>query len=161
MSNYVPSKSFRPSPQPPHAYTLAFPFPPTSPVLPLIDEKADTGKFIRSILKNRDQVLGKRIYGAVDYYSTARMAKEFEELKPVDGKGAQAIELPAQVFQGIMESTGMPKFAAEEITENMTMLTDCGYYGGASLEESHGILDEPLTTWKDFIAKEKEFAALK
>jgi uncharacterized protein YbjT (DUF2867 family) len=48
-------------------YNFALPIATDSPI-PLFDTARDTGKFIKGILLHRGQTLGKRIYGATDYY---------------------------------------------------------------------------------------------
>ncbi|PNH26300.1 hypothetical protein VD0002_g8261 [Verticillium dahliae] len=42
----------------------------------------------------------------------------------------------------------------------MRLMDEGGYYGGASLDESHALLEEPLTSWKEFIAKAPAFKDL-
>jgi hypothetical protein len=140
MSNFVPQKSFRPSPQPPYAFTLALPGVPTDKkVIPLIWAEEDTGKFVKGILKNRDSLLGKRVLAADRYYSTEEMVQIFSEVKPEAGKGAQAIEMPPQAYRGILMKGGMPEFVAEELSENFEMCAQCGYFGGADVEEFHSV----------------------
>lgn len=141
-------------------YTIALPIPPTT-TMPLYDHIEDTGKFVKAILMKPKQTLGKQIYGAQDYYSMERLAKEFEQVKPVDGKGAMAIEVPHDVYKGFLSKAGMPPFVQEELLQNFLLNVDPGYYGGASLEESQAILDEPLTTWKQHLEKSEVIKDLK
>jgi uncharacterized protein YbjT (DUF2867 family) len=160
MTNFTPKASFRPAPDPPHAWTIALPTPVKEKIMPLLWAEEDTGKFVKGILKHRDQVLGKRVLGADTYYSAEEMVRIFEEVKPRAGKGAQAIQLPPAVYRGILEKKGLPPRAAEELSENFEMLAQCGYYDKATFEESHALLDEPVNTWRDFISKAKVFADL-
>jgi hypothetical protein len=105
----------------------------------LIWAEEDTGKFVKGILKHRDQLLGKRIYAAAKYYSAEQMVREFEEVKPQAGKGAKAVQLPTDVYRGIMEKTGMPPHIAEELSQNFEMLEKPGYFDGADVEEFHWV----------------------
>lgn len=139
MSNFVPTKSFRPSPQPPHAFTLALPIPKDKKVIPLIWAEEDMGKFVKGILKNRDSLLGKRVLAADRYYSPEEMVQIFSEVKPEAGKGAQAVTLPPQTYRGILMNSGLPEFVAEELSENFEMCAQCGYFDGADVEADHSV----------------------
>ncbi|MCJ1258052.1 hypothetical protein MMC24_005881 [Lignoscripta atroalba] len=141
-------------------YALPLPIPTTAPI-PMLDQKADAGKFIKAILLNREKTLGKRILGAADYYTVEQIVEEFKALKPEASKGAKAVEVRVDDFRAGMISGGAPEVLADEMTENMLLMDQFGYYGGADLGESHSILSDPLTTWKDFIAKDPAFAKLK
>lgn len=44
---------------------------------------------------------------------------------------------------------------AQEMLENHLLIQEPGYYGGESLEKSHAILDQKLTTWKEFVIENK------
>lgn len=139
MSNFSPKGSFRPSPQPPHAFTLLVPFPTDKPVIPLLHTQEDTGKYVKGILKNRDQLLGKRIYAAERYYSAEEMVREFEAVKPEAGKGAQAVQLPVEAFRGILQKGGMTPDIAEELSQNFEVMNQAGYFDGADLKESQAV----------------------
>ena len=158
-------------------WTLGLPVPTSAPV-PLLATVEDTGKFVKGILLNREKVLGKRIYGATAYYSVAEIAKEFQEVFPQAGKTAKAVELPNEVFKSGLGKSGMPEEGQEELLQNMRLMHEFGYYGGAKLDESHSvssfpngftttrliisqILVDKLTTWKEYMAKAKPFADLK
>lgn len=136
MSN-LPGGMLRQAP-PNNDWTLALPIPGTSPV-PLLNTAGDTGKFVKGILLNREKTLGKRIYGATDYYTLEEMVKQFKELYPEAGKTAKTLELPHQVFKDILGKSGMPEEGREELLQNMRLLNEFGYYGGAKLDESHSV----------------------
>ena len=179
MSN-LPGKMVRPSPVT-GAYTLALPIPTSSP-MPLIDTETDTGKFVKGILLNREKALGKQILGATDYYTPTQIIETFKASKPIDSKDAVAVEIPGEVFKGFLGKTGAPPAIQEEMLQNMQLMgmSEFGYYGGASLAESHSvsllksmhssdlrlikfskILVDPLTTWQQYIAKSPVWAELK
>lgn len=141
-------------------YTLAMAMPDNAPV-PLFATELDTGKYGKAIFQKREQVLGKRVLEAVDYVTPAQMVKEFQEVYPQAGEGAKFFELSEQMFIGALKGNGMPDFAAEELWENMQLIPRFGYFGGDSLDFSKSILDEPLTTWKEYIKKNPAYKDLK
>jgi len=155
----LPGGMFRQLP-PNNDWTLGLPIPGTAPV-PLLDAAEDTGKFVKGILLHREKTLGKRIYGATDYYTLDQIVAQFKELYPEAGNSAKVVELPQNVFKGILAQAGQSEEGATELTENMLLMNDFGYYGGADLKESHEVLVDKLTTWKDFMAKSEAFATLK
>lgn len=117
-----------PSPQPPHAYTMALPMPPSTPI-PFLDTADDTGKFVKAMVMKRDQVLGKHVLAATDYYPASEVPKIFEKVKPEAGKGAQFMTLDKDTYKGFLANAGMPDFVQEELYENMAFLDEFGYYG--------------------------------
>ncbi|KAG4035110.1 hypothetical protein MFRU_002g04570 [Monilinia fructicola] len=157
MSN-IPGQMLRQLP-PDNKWKLAFPIPASAPV-PLLATVEDTGKFVKGILLNREKVLGKRIYGATKYYTLTEILNDFKEQFPVAGEGAENVELPHDVYKGILGSFGLNSDAQEELLQNMRLLNEFGYYGGDTLEPSQSILVDKLTTWKEFIAKSPAFAGL-
>jgi hypothetical protein len=136
MSN-LPGGMFRQAP-PNNDWTLGLPIPASSPV-PLLDTADDTGKFVKGILLNREKTLGKRIYGATDYYTLTQLVEQFKEVYPEAGKTAKTVELPHQVYKDVLVKSGYPEEGAEELLQNMRLLNEYGYYGGASLDESHSV----------------------
>jgi len=158
MSN-LPGKMLRQLP-PNNDWTLGLPIPTSAPV-PLLDTEKDTGTFVKGILLNREKALGKRIYGATNYYTVEEIVKEFKEQYPEAGKTAKAVELPHDVFKGILAKAGTPEESAEELLQNIRLMNEFGYYGGADLKESHSVLVDKLTTWKEYMAKSEAFADLK
>ncbi|KAL8747050.1 MAG: hypothetical protein Q9190_001015 [Brigantiaea leucoxantha] len=151
MSNLA--SSVQPSPQPPNAYTLALPMPPTTPI-PFFDAADDTGKFVKAMVTKRDQVLGKNVLAATDYYAIEDTVKAFSQVKKEAGKGAQFMQVDKDTYKGFLLGAGMPDFAAEELYENMAFMDEFGYYGKESLDWSLSLLDEKPTTIAEYIAKE-------
>ena len=158
MSNF-PGGMFRQVP-PNNDWTLGLPIPGSSPV-PLLDTTEDTGKFVKGILLNREKALGKRILGATDYYTLDQLVAQFKEVFPVAGQNAKMVELPHEMFTKMLGQAGQSEKAADELLENMRLLNEFGYYGGADLKESHEVLVDKLVTWKEFMAKAPAFADLK
>ncbi|OAA66922.1 NAD(P)-binding domain protein [Niveomyces insectorum RCEF 264] len=128
-------------------YTFAVPTAPDQTQLPLLDTAEDLGKFVKASIKNRDKMLGHRVLAATDYYTATQVASEFAE---VTGHKAQAVQIPEDTFKSFN-----PPAAAQEMLENMLLLQDPGYFAGESLAPSKALVDEPPTTWKDFVAKNK------
>lgn len=116
---------------------LALPIPADSPI-PLFDTENDTGIFVKAMFLNEEKVLGKRVYGATDYYTPTEIIEQFKQLYPAAGD-AGFNQLPHEVFKGIMAQTGAPEVIQEEMLQNMRLMPEFGYYGGESLEFSHSV----------------------
>ncbi|KAL1797068.1 hypothetical protein ACET3X_005608 [Alternaria dauci] len=112
---------------------------------PLIDIKSDTGKFVKSIIKNRQSVLGARIFGAQDYYTPIQI---LDQLAKVTGKKTSFLQVDENTYKSFL-----PEFMAEELLQNHLFIENPGYYGGERLEKSHEILDEKLVGLKEFLEK--------
>ncbi|KIX08900.1 uncharacterized protein Z518_03557 [Rhinocladiella mackenziei CBS 650.93] len=156
MSN-IPGQSLNNKQGP---YNFALPIPTNSPI-PLFDTEADTGKFVKGILLNREKVLGARIYGASGYYTPERIIADFQAVKPKDGQGGRALQVPEEMFKKVLASKGLPPPLQEEMLQNMLLMPQFGYFGGADLKQSQSIVDEPLTTWKEFVAKASVWAEVR
>jgi len=141
-------------------WVFALPIPESSP-MPLLDNEEDTGKFVKAILIHRDTLLGKRIFAAAEYLTIKEIIEQFKEVKPEAGKGARFKQLSHEEYKGALSGMGMPEIGAEDLLQNMRLMPEFGYFGGEGLEESQKILDEPLTTWKEYVAKSKVWADLK
>ena len=183
MSNF-PGSMFRQLP-PSDDWTIALPMPASTPI-PFLDAGDDTGKFVKGILTHRDNVLGKRVLAATDYYTPSDAITIFKELFPRAGKSAKFVQMSKDDYKGALAQAGMPEKAQQELYENMAFMNDYGYYGKGSLAESHEvnftffflyfdflylpslhrltlflkILNEKPTTLKDFFAKAKAFEGL-
>ncbi|TDZ32055.1 NmrA-like family domain-containing protein 1 [Colletotrichum spinosum] len=158
MSNF-PGGMLRQTP-PDNAWALSLPIPSSSPI-PLFDAPADTGKFVKGIVLNREKVLGKRVLAATAYTTAGEAVEVFKKVYPEAGSNARYNELPHEVFLGIMKGQGMPDFVALEMLQNMRLLNEFGYYDGAELDESHALVEDKLTTWEEHVKNAKAFAELK
>jgi hypothetical protein len=151
MSN-IPGGMMRPQ-GPDNTWTLAMPVPESSPV-PLFDARADAGKFVKGMVLAGDKVFGKRVLAATSYMTFGEIVETFRKVFPEAGKTATFVEVPQADFKNmLMTKQGMPDFAAEEMLQNMRLLNEFGYFGGASLDESHAILKDKLTTWEEHLKK--------
>ena len=121
-----------------HEWTLAFPTNGSAPA-PLLATNQDSGKFVKAILLNREALLGKNVLGATDYYTLDEIVAVFKATHPGSVKAAKFTQVSSEVYKEGLAQAGMPEFAQEELSQNMQLLGDVGYYGGASLEESHSV----------------------
>jgi len=159
MSNF-PGGMLRQPEGPSSPWTLAMPVPSDTAQAPLFDT-ADTGKFIKAIVLHRDAALGRNVRGATRYMTPREMLDDFKAVFPEAGRTATYFEVPHDVFRKGIEARGMPPEVAQEFLENMMLLVDGGYYGGASLDDSHALLEDKLTTWAEFLKKSPVFKDLK
>ena len=136
MSN-IPGGMMRQLP-PNNRWTLALPMPDDTPI-PLFDAGGDTGKFVKAILTRRDAVLGKQVLAATDYFTPKQIVDTFKELFPEAGKEAKFVQTDKEQYKGALAKAGMPEKFQEELYENMAFMHDFGYYGKASLDESHAV----------------------
>jgi hypothetical protein len=104
-----------------------------------------TGKFVKSIIKNRQSVLGARIFGTQDYYTPTQI---LDQLAKVTGKKTSFLQVDENTYKSFL-----PEFMAEELLQNHLFIENPGYYGGEGLEKSHEILDEKLVGLKEFLEK--------
>jgi uncharacterized protein YbjT (DUF2867 family) len=152
MSN-VPGKLMRPSPAYDGAWTLSLPIPPSAPV-PMYDT-ADTGKFIKAAVLNRDTVLGKRILGATEYMPLDGLVDAFRRVFPEAGKTARYEQVPDEAHRDVLlNQSKLPEFVVEDLMESFEMFRRFGYYFGESLDETHALVEDKLTTYDEFLSKE-------
>lgn len=119
----------------PNEYILALPIPSHTQI-PLFDAVGDTGKFVKGILLHREEVLGKRVLAATDYYTLDEIVGVFNDATK-EGVTAKVVTVSESEFK---DSLGqMPEKGKVEMYENMVFMTDYGYYGKESLEESHKV----------------------
>lgn len=116
-------------------YSVPLPIPTSAPI-PLFDTAADTGKFVKAIFLAGDKAFGKTYNAAVAYATTAEIAKEWSA---VTGKEAKAVVVDPKVWKAQLNSFGLSEEAAEELYQNMRLMDEFGYYGGAPLEESQKV----------------------
>lgn len=160
MSN-LPGGMFRQLAHLDNNWTLALPLPETAPI-PLFDPE-DTGKWIKAIVSQKpEDVVNKQVYAASSYVTPKEIVTAFQKQYREAGNKASFVSVPHAQFQETLQRTGMPAFAAEELLENLRLMDEGGYYGGAGLEDSHKLLVEGdvLTTWEEFMKKAPAFESL-
>jgi len=158
MGNIPGSMMRKTSPEgAPEEWTFSLPVPPSTPV-PLVAIVEDTGKFVKAMLLKREEVLGKRVLGATAYYTMQQIVDEFTE---VTGKKGRFVQSQPDEFKRALAQGGLNAAGQEEFLQNMFFMKDFGYYGGESLDWSHKLVGEPLTTWKQFVSESSVFNATK
>lgn len=142
-----------------NTWTLALPCTEETPY-PLFDT-VDTGKYIKAIVLNREKLLGKRVPAATEYVTGREILDTFKKAFPEAGKSATYYQIPHEVFLSTMKGYGLPDFMATELLENMILCEKYGYYGGASLDETHALVEDHLTTWEEHLKAASAFKDLK
>ncbi|KAI5826197.1 NmrA-domain-containing protein [Schizophyllum commune Tattone D] len=155
MSN-IPGQNLRVGPD--GKWQFAMPMPEDAPI-PLFAAERDTGKFVKAMFLKREEVLGKRVYGATGYITPLEILDAFKKVYPAAGKDVAFQRLPNEAFKGILASMGLPEPIQEEMLQNMRLVYEFGYYGGEKLDWSKSLVDEPLTTWEEYIKGHPAFAA--
>ena len=128
------------------------------------------------MLLKREEVLGKNVLAATDYYTPDDVVKTLQEAK---GKEVVFWQTDKETYKGFLTGAGMPEFAAQELYENMMFMDEFGYFKKQSLDWSHSVsliraldrkkgemlidslqlLDEKPTTLADFFGKSKAWDA--
>jgi hypothetical protein len=125
MSGFTPAGGALRQLPPDNAWTIAL--PSSGAALAPMYWTGDTGKYVKAIVLNKDQLLGKRFLGASKYYPLEGLIEAFKKVYPEAGKTAVYKQLPPDVYQGILQQNGLPEFAARELKENMMLFDDVGY----------------------------------
>lgn len=73
------------------------------------------------------------------------------QFSEVTGKPANYAQISNETYKSFMSPA-----MAEEVLENMLLLDDPGYFNGEPLERSLALLDEKPTTWREYVAANKE-----
>lgn len=157
MSLFRPGFFFRRTASLPPRLVAAFPVPTHRPIFPLFSASTDTGKYVKGILLHPSQTLGQRIFGCSGWWSLEQILAEFKEALPLVGNGAEVKQVSISQFKEVLGSIGMPEAVWEDMTQNLLWMEEFGYFNGASEDLSREILDEPLTTWKEYVEMEKAF----
>jgi uncharacterized protein YbjT (DUF2867 family) len=160
MSNItVGSSTFRQDERNGNAWTLALPASEDA-IYPLFDVN-DTGKYVKAAVLNRDKLLGKRLLGATKYLTGREVLDTFRNVFPEAGKTATYVNVPHEAYLGILKGYGFPEYVAMELLENMRLCDEFGYYGGESLDETHALVEDHLTTWEEHLKNAPAFKELK
>jgi uncharacterized protein YbjT (DUF2867 family) len=138
-----------------------FSLPITASSLIPLYTPADTGKYIKAIVNNKEALLGKRFLASTEYLSAQKIVDTFKGVFPDAGKTAGYYQTPKDGFYAFMKGTGMPDFAVDEMYENMLLMQDFDYYGDEPLDESLKFVQDHLTTWEEFVKTAPAFAGLK
>lgn len=102
------------------SYSINLPISPSARV-PMIDIRADTGKWVAGILEAGASANGKKVQG-VSFWTD--MQSFTAELGKALNENVAYNNVPADVFKGFL-----PEAIAEELTENMKLIDQYSYYG--------------------------------
>ncbi|KAK8064905.1 hscarg protein [Apiospora phragmitis] len=119
-------------------WNLGLPFPSKTQI-PMY-HPGDTGKYIKAMVLHQDAVLRQRFLAATAYMTGDEIVADFRELFPTK---ARYFELPKDAYLAALTGAGLPDFGAEELYENMRLMSDFSYYGGDSLDWTHGLVEDP------------------
>ncbi|KAJ5101279.1 hypothetical protein NUU61_003501 [Penicillium alfredii] len=120
-------------------------------IAPLIGVSTNTGNFVRAALNNRSSSGANTIYAASGYYTFEQVASDFTE---VLRKPLRIVSVSGKTFRSFL-SPPLPLNIAQEIEEYLVLLEGAGYYAGADLTASLGLLSESPVTWKKFLVQNK------
>ncbi|KAI0861228.1 NmrA-like family-domain-containing protein [Xylaria cubensis] len=120
----------------------------------------DTGKYVKAILQNADKLLGKRFLGATAYMTPKEVVERFSKAFPAIGANASFFQVPEDMFRAAMKGKGMPDFIVTELFENVRLMDTFGYFGGESLELTHELVKDSLTTWDEYVKEAEAFKGL-
>ena len=65
----------------------------------------------------------------------------------------------SEYVQALTKGKGMPEHIAQELLENMLLLDQPGYYGRESLDDTHKLADDRLTTWEELAINSTKWGA--
>ncbi len=109
---------------------------PTSTKIHLISAKKDVGKYVSSIILNRDQVLGKVILAGEREYTIQEIA---DILVKTGGIDVEAEEIGDEQYRGLLQAFGMLEFVADDMSQNVKYIQEYGFFGGKGVEQDHSV----------------------
>ncbi|KAF4957806.1 hypothetical protein FSARC_11182 [Fusarium sarcochroum] len=138
MNLFVPGNYLARSSDDPDLLQLELLVPTESSVIPLIDMNKDFGKFVVSILLDKDSFVGRRIFVAEGYYSLDGMAAAVDMSEPIHGYKCATREMNDDEFLGQDPISGS-KIQNEDLSANSN------------------IVAEPLLSYAEFVRKSELF----
>ncbi|KAL4921316.1 nmrA family transcriptional regulator [Aspergillus aurantiobrunneus] len=151
-------ESLEPLSSNPPVYGFTWPQPVTlNTEIPLIDPAADVGKFIKAILLNREEHLGRQLKLAERYYTV----REFIEVAKANGVDIKFQALEKESFKARLAAQGLPGFFQEDMAQVIQFAAEYGFWGGKGFEEEHKLVKEPLTSLEESLRSSVIFAGLK
>jgi uncharacterized protein YbjT (DUF2867 family) len=126
------------------SYTLYYPVSDKAK-FPLFDAAADTGLFVKAILKNLDSQNGKEVLAASGYYTPSEIVESFTK---ATGKKANYVQVSNDQYK-----QPLPEKLADEMLDNHLFVEEPGYYLGQSLDASLELLDSKPVSWEEFAKK--------
>jgi len=139
------------------SYVLQFPVS-LNTKYPLISVSTDVGKYVKSILLNREKLLGKQIIAGEREYTVQETA---DILKDVGGLDVVAEQIGEKEYRGILAARGFPEFLQDDMLSNMDYFGTNGFFNGEDVRRDHDILTEKLESFEEWVKNSKEVAAMK
>lgn len=142
MSNI--KTSIRPGPD--GTPTWAYPLNATETHIPLLDVRADTGKFVMGLLEAGESANGVKVQGVSEWNTPGKVV---EQLNATTSKGVVFKQIPPDVF-----SSFLPEAVRDDLTENMLIIRDHSYYEkGAETKqgESDKYVVGDLVSWEEYV----------
>ncbi|KAK2728971.1 hscarg protein [Colletotrichum kahawae] len=115
--------------------------------------------YVKGAILHEKEVLGKRILGATTYMTGEEIVDGFKRVFSESGKTARYYQLSEDQFRGVIKTQNSPDYIIDEMHQNMRLLNEFGYYGGESLNWTHQLVKERLTTWEEFAKGDPGFAS--
>ena len=115
---------------------------------PLIETKADTGKYVGAILAEPEKYEGKVLWAATELVSWGEMV---EVMSKKSGKTVVYKQLPKEVFAGFM-----PEGARTMLADMFEWMQGYGYYGPETKERVEWTVQQArgkLTTLEEYLEK--------
>lgn len=97
--------------------------------------------------------------GVTAYMTGREIVDGFKRVFPESGKTARYYQLSEDQFRGAMKAQNSPVYVVDEMHQNMRLLDEFGYYGGESLDWTHQLMEDRLTTWEEFAKADPGFAS--
>ncbi|KAE8449621.1 hypothetical protein EG329_007951 [Mollisiaceae sp. DMI_Dod_QoI] len=139
------------------SYTLKVPMS-TNNKYPLISVPNDVGKYVKSILLNREKLLGKQILAGERDYTFQETA---DILKNVGGLDVIAEQVGEKEYRGILAANGFPEFLQDDMVSNMDYIENYGFFGGEDVKKDHDILTEKLESFEEWVKNSPMIVAMK
>ena len=120
--------------------------------VPMIDIRSDTGKYVMGALVQGKKADGKWIQAVSDWRTPSEILKTISEVGGTPE--IKFVEIPAETWAGFLP---LPKHAAVELAENMTLIKDYSYYGKGTekkqqeLGDAYVLEGEKLVTWAEYV----------
>lgn len=117
-------------------WSLALPMPGNAPI-PLLAAEYDTGKFVKAIFLKKEATLGKQIYGA------------------------QALNCPMRCSRALWHQLVLLRLCRKSCCRTCASSRNLDTMAVPRSSVLIQIVDEPLTTWKEYVKLAPAFASLK
>jgi len=118
------------------SYKFSVPVPSMTK-FPLIAVNEDTGKYVKSILLNREKMLGRRVLVAENLYTLDDCANILKETAGLDVAVEQCSD---EDYRKGLAAVGYPEFMQDDLSDIMSFIKEYGFYGGVGFEADHEVI---------------------